>query len=62
VNAAFVASNCECLGTALLAISIVKVKNFAVACALLCGLFVYDVYFVFGTDIMMTVATKVVVN
>ena len=36
-----------------------RVKNFAVCCALLSGLFFYDVYFVFGTDIMMTVATKV---
>ena len=52
-------NNIIAVAIALQAISLVRVKNFAVACALLSGLFFYDVYFVFGTDIMMTVATKV---
>lgn len=52
-------NNILATGTALLSIGITRVKNFPVACALLIGLFLYDIYFVFGTDIMMTVATKV---
>ena len=52
-------SNLIALGIAIQSISLIKVQNFAVACTLLCGLFLYDIYFVFGTDIMMTVATKI---
>ena len=52
-------NNIIAVSIALQATSLVRVKNFAVCCALLSGLFFYDVYFVFGTDIMMTVATKV---
>ena len=62
VSTYFVASffnNMIAVSIALLATSLVRVKNFATCCALLSGLFFYDVYFVFGSDIMMTVATKV---
>ena len=52
-------NNIIAVSIALQATSLVRVKNFAVCCALLSGLFFYDVYFVFGSDIMMTVATKV---
>jgi minor histocompatibility antigen H13 len=41
------------------AIGTVKVDSFAVACALLSGLFFYDIYWVFFSEVMMTVATKV---
>ncbi|KAI5965384.1 uncharacterized protein KGF55_001605 [Candida pseudojiufengensis] len=36
-----------------------KLTNFKLAHVLLTGLFIYDIYFVFGTEIMMTVATKI---
>ncbi|KAI5961324.1 hypothetical protein KGF57_001747 [Candida theae] len=35
-----------------------QLTNFKLAYGLLLGLFFYDIYFVFGTEIMMTVATK----
>lgn len=36
-----------------------KVPNFKIATILLTLFFVYDIYFVFGTDVMVTVATQV---
>ena len=30
--------------------------SFTIGCVLLCGLFFYDVFWVFGTDVMVTVA------
>lgn len=44
---------------AMQAVGTVKVDSFAVACALLSGLFFYDIYWVFFSEVMMTVATKV---
>ena len=44
---------------AMQAIGTVKVEGFAIACALLSGLFFYDIYWVFFSEVMMTVATKV---
>ncbi|CBZ54674.1 putative signal peptide peptidase domain-containing protein [Neospora caninum Liverpool] len=38
------------------AISLVSVGNFTVATILLSGLFIYDIFWVFGTDVMVTVA------
>ncbi|KAL8275667.1 hypothetical protein Esti_000230 [Eimeria stiedai] len=38
------------------AIAIVSVGSFAIAAILLCGLFVYDVFWVFGTEVMVSVA------
>lgn len=35
-----------------------QLTNFKLAYGLLLGLFFYDIYFVFGTEIMITVATK----
>jgi len=43
----------------LLSIRSVPLRSFAVGGALLLGLFFYDIYFVFGSDVMMTVATKI---
>lgn len=36
----------------------IKLDSFKTGFIMLLGLFVYDIYFVFGTDVMMTVATK----
>lgn len=38
------------------AIAIVSVGSFTIAAILLSGLFVYDVFWVFGTEVMVTVA------
>lgn len=40
------------------AISLLKLDSFKTGCILLSGLFFYDVYWVFGTDVMLTVATS----
>ncbi|KAG1751510.1 signal peptide peptidase-domain-containing protein [Suillus paluster] len=40
------------------AISLLKLDSFKTGCILLSGLFVYDIYWVFGTDVMLTVATS----
>lgn len=37
----------------------IKLGSFKVGFIMLAGLFLYDIYFVFGTDVMMTVATKI---
>lgn len=52
-------NNIIALSIAVFSIGIVRVESFAVACAFLTGLFFYDIFWVFGTDVMMTVATKV---
>lgn len=44
---------------AMVAASIVRVSSFATAALFLGGLFCYDAWFVFGTDVMMTVAKTV---
>ena len=44
---------------ALLAPRTVPLRSFGVGAALLGGLFLYDIFFVFGSDVMMTVATKI---
>lgn len=38
------------------AISLVVLSNFFIGLLLLCGLFVYDIFWVFGNDVMVTVA------
>ncbi|KAH7647592.1 Minor histocompatibility antigen H13-like presenilin peptidase family [Cryptosporidium bovis] len=38
------------------AISLISLGNFKIGAILLCGLFVYDIFWVFGTDVMVTVA------
>lgn len=37
----------------------IKIDNFKVACILLSGLFLYDIFWVFGTDVMVTVSKGV---
>ncbi|KAH8738672.1 shanti/Ykl100cp/Minor histocompatibility antigen H13-like [Cryptosporidium ryanae] len=38
------------------AISLISLGNFRIGAILLCGLFIYDIFWVFGTDVMVTVA------
>ncbi|KAF8556135.1 hypothetical protein OG21DRAFT_1506922 [Imleria badia] len=40
------------------ALSILKLDSFKTGCILLSGLFVYDIYWVFGTEVMVKVATS----
>lgn len=40
------------------AICLLKIDSFKTGCILLSGLFFYDIYWVFGTDVMLTVATS----
>ena len=53
------AANFLAWSLALFAARTVPVRSFKVGAALLFGLFCYDVFFVFGSDIMVTVATKI---
>lgn len=40
-------------------IATVRIGSFKTGFVMLAGLFAYDIFFVFGTDVMMTVATKI---
>ncbi|OBZ68284.1 Minor histocompatibility antigen H13 [Grifola frondosa] len=40
------------------ALSLLKIDSFKTGCVLLCGLFLYDVWWVFGTEVMVKVATS----
>ncbi|KAI0066116.1 hypothetical protein BV25DRAFT_1498598 [Artomyces pyxidatus] len=40
------------------AMSVMKIDSFKTGCILLSGLFVYDIYWVFGTKVMVSVATN----
>lgn len=51
-----VSSGCGRSFSFLQAIGLVSVGNFTVATILLSGLFIYDIFWVFGTDVMVTVA------
>lgn len=44
------------LSFSLSGISMLSLERFAIGAALLCGLFIYDIFWVFGTDVMVTVA------
>lgn len=52
----WIASNIfgECFS--ITAISMIHLDSFATGMILLCGLFIYDIFWVFGTDVMVTVA------
>jgi len=41
------------------ALSLLKLDSFASGCVVLSGLFLYDVWWVFGTEVMVNVATKI---
>lgn len=52
----WVANNVFGLAFALNGIELLPVNSFKIGCVLLCGLFFYDVFWVFGTDVMVSVA------
>lgn len=54
----WVANNAFGLAFALNAIELLPVNSIRIGCILLCGLFFYDVFWVFGTDVMVSVAKK----
>lgn len=37
-------------------IEMLSLGSYGIGCILLCGLFVYDIFWVFGTDVMVSVA------
>lgn len=37
-------------------VELLHLNNVVTGCILLCGLFVYDIFWVFGTNVMVTVA------
>ncbi|KXN71007.1 hypothetical protein CONCODRAFT_17219 [Conidiobolus coronatus NRRL 28638] len=51
-------SNLFGISYSLSALSLIKLDAFQTAFILLSGLFIYDIFWVFGTDVMVTVATK----
>ena len=55
----FIVSNVIAWSIAMVSLGSISLGSYQTAAILLGGLFIYDCYFVFGTDVMMTVATKV---
>lgn len=54
----WVANNAFGLAFALNGIELLPINSNRIGCILLCGLFFYDVFWVFGTDVMVSVAKK----
>ncbi|XP_019870886.1 minor histocompatibility antigen H13 [Aethina tumida] len=52
----WVANNLFGLAFAVNAVELLHLNNVITGCILLCGLFFYDIFWVFGTDVMVTVA------
>ncbi|KAJ8940128.1 hypothetical protein NQ314_010837 [Rhamnusium bicolor] len=52
----WVANNLFGLAFAVNAVELLHLNNVVTGCILLCGLFFYDIFWVFGTDVMVTVA------
>lgn len=55
----FILSNFLAWSLAMTSLGAISLGSFQTAAILLAGLFFYDIFWVFGTDVMMTVATKV---
>ncbi|KAJ8972723.1 hypothetical protein NQ317_000808 [Molorchus minor] len=55
----WVANNLFGLAFAVNAVELLHLNNVVTGCILLCGLFFYDIFWVFGTDVMVTVAKMV---
>lgn len=55
----WIASNIFGVAFTLSAIRLIELDTFNTGWILLAGLFIYDIFFVFGTDVMVTVATKI---
>merc|ERR1711962_93459 len=54
----WIANNVFGLAFSLTGIEVLHLNSFPIGCILLGGLFVYDIFWVFGTDVMVTVATS----
>jgi len=52
----WIANNLFGLAFAINGIELLHLNNIKIGCILLCGLFVYDIFWVFGTNVMVTVA------
>jgi len=52
----WIANNILGLAFSIQGIALLSLGSFQTGCILLCGLFVYDIFWVFGTDVMVTVA------
>lgn len=52
----WVANNLFGLAFSINAVELLHLNNVVTGCILLCGLFFYDIFWVFGTDVMVTVA------
>jgi minor histocompatibility antigen H13 len=52
----WIANNILGLAFSIQGIALLSLGSFQIGCILLCGLFVYDIFWVFGTDVMVTVA------
>lgn len=59
VEPTFVFSNMIALGICARVVSLVRPDSFVVAAGLLCGLFFYDIFWVFGSEVMVSVATQI---
>lgn len=59
VEPTFVFSNAIALGICARVVSLVRPDSFVVAAGLLCGLFFYDIFWVFGSEVMVSVATQI---
>jgi len=55
----FILSNVIAWAIGMITLTSVSLGTFQTAAVLLAGLFLYDIFWVFGTEVMMTVATKV---
>jgi len=54
----WIANNIFGLAFSLTGVEVLHLNSFPIGCILLSGLFVYDIFWVFGTDVMVTVATS----
>lgn len=54
----WIANNAFGLAFAFNGIELLPVNSVKIGCILLCGLFIYDVFWVFGTEVMVSVARK----
>jgi len=52
----WIANNIFGLAFAINGVELLHLNNIKIGCILLCGLFVYDIFWVFGTNVMVTVA------
>mmetsp|Transcript_7582 Transcript_7582/g.9428 ORF Transcript_7582/g.9428 Transcript_7582/m.9428 type:complete len:471 (-) Transcript_7582:338-1750(-) len=55
----FICNNILAWTIAMQSLGLITLQSFSIACTFLMGLFFYDIWWVYGTDVMMTVATKV---